>query len=78
MKKTYIILCLCLLASSVNLCCQTSIFGEINTLANQNSIIRDWGNQIIIYAEDNSSQGYFHLMTGINIETNQFIVNCSK
>lgn len=78
MKKTYIILCLCLLASSVNLCYQTSIFGEINTLANQNSIIRDWGNQIIIYAEDNSSQGYFHLMTGINIETNQFIVNCSK
>ena len=65
MKKTYIILCLCLLASSVNLCCQTSIFGEINTLANQNSIIRDWGNQIIIYAEDNSTQGYFHLMTGI-------------
>jgi hypothetical protein len=51
---------------STNLFGQASIYGEITTSAHLNSIIRAWGKQFIIYAEeDNSNQGYFHLLTGI-------------
>ena len=64
MKKHYIILYLCLLAMSTSLFGQASVFGEINTTANTNSIIRAWGNQFIIYAEDNNGSGFFHLLTG--------------
>lgn len=66
MKKVCIILYLCLLTLSTNLFGQASIYGEITTSAHLNSIIRVWGKQFIIYAEeDNSNQGYFHLLTGI-------------
>ena len=64
MKKHHIILYLCLLAMSTSLFGQASVFGEINTTANTNSIIRAWGNQFIIYAEDNNGSGFFHLLTG--------------
>ena len=65
MKKHHIILYLSLLAMSTSLFGQTSVFGEINTTANTNSIIRAWGNQFIIYAEYNNGSGFFHLLTGI-------------
>ena len=64
MKKHHIILYLCLLTMSTSLFGQASVFGEINTTANTNSIIRAWGNQFIIYAEDNNGRGFFHLLTG--------------
>ena len=65
MKKHHIILYLSLLAMSTSLFGQTSVFGEINTTANTNSIIRAWDNQFIIYAEYNNGSGFFHLLTGI-------------
>ena len=61
MKAHRIILYLCLLTLSTNLLGQASVYGEINTTANTNSIIRAWGNQFIIYAEHNGGQGYCHL-----------------
>ena len=65
MKAHRIILYLCLLTLSTNLLGQASVYGEINTTANTNSIIRAWGNQFIIYAEGVGGRGYFHLLTGI-------------
>ena len=42
MKAHRIILYLCLLTLSTNLLGQASVYGEINTTANTNSIIRAW------------------------------------
>ena len=54
---------------------QISVYGEIPTTAHSNSIIRAWGNQFVIYAEDNYGQGVFHLLTGTTGGSQVFTAN---
>ena len=54
---------------------QFSVYGEIPTTAHSNSIIRAWGNQFVIYAEDNYGQGVFHLLTGTTGGSQVFTAN---
>ena len=51
------------MCSSIQVSAQNSIYGEINSPYCANTIIRDWGNQFIIYGENHLSDGFFHLLT---------------